>query len=128
MWKILITRFITRLTQRVPLVEHELLTIPEHLSTSSVFSMIRVTRSLVLYVCFIDRCLTFRLITSLNITPPSFIGAPVSNQESDCSTCVLDVLILQLSLRLWKCSGTVVFFSFKFIIKVIQTYSEQLIL
>ena len=34
-------------------------TIPEHLSSLPVFSGVRVTRSLVLYVCFVDRCLSF---------------------------------------------------------------------
>ena len=48
-----------RLTRRVPLVGHELLTLPEHLSSPPVFSGVRVTRSLVLYVCFVDRCLSF---------------------------------------------------------------------
>jgi len=36
-----------------------MLTLPEHLSSSPVFSGVRVTRSLVLYVCFVDRCLSF---------------------------------------------------------------------
>jgi hypothetical protein len=54
----LITRFVTRLAWRVPLVEQELLTLPEHLSSPPVFSGVRVTRSLVLYVCFVDRCLS----------------------------------------------------------------------
>jgi hypothetical protein len=40
-------------------VEQELLTLPEHLSLTPVFSGVRVTRSLVLYVCFVDRCLSF---------------------------------------------------------------------
>ena len=35
------------------------LTLPEHLSSPQVFSGIRVTRSLVLWVCFVDRCLSF---------------------------------------------------------------------
>ena len=55
----LITGFVTRLTWRVPLVEQELPTLPEHLSSPPVFSGVRVTRSLVLYVCFVDRCLSF---------------------------------------------------------------------
>jgi hypothetical protein len=42
----LITGFVTRLTRRVSLVEQ-------------VFSGVHVTRSLVLYVCFVDRCLSF---------------------------------------------------------------------
>jgi len=41
-------------------VEHELLTLPEHMSSSPVFSWFRVTRSLVLCVYFVDRCLSFR--------------------------------------------------------------------
>jgi hypothetical protein len=54
----LITGFVTRLTRRVPLVEQELLTLPEHLSSPPVISGVRVTRSLVLYVCFVDRWLS----------------------------------------------------------------------
>jgi hypothetical protein len=55
----LVTRFVTRLTRRVPLVEQELLTLPENLSSPPVICGIRVTRSLVLCVCFVDRCLSF---------------------------------------------------------------------
>ena len=55
----LIAGFVTILTRRVSLVEQELLTLPEHLSLSPVFSGVRVTRSLVLRVCFVDRCLSF---------------------------------------------------------------------
>ena len=52
----LITGFVSRLTQRLPRVEQELPTLPEHLSSPLVFSGVRVTRSLVLCVCFKDRC------------------------------------------------------------------------
>ena len=38
------------------LVKQELLTLPDHPSSPSVFSGVRVTRSLVLCVCFVDRC------------------------------------------------------------------------
>ena len=41
------------------LVEQELLTLPDHLSSPPVYSGIRVTQSLVLYVCVVDRCLSF---------------------------------------------------------------------
>ena len=41
----------------MPLVEQALPTIPGHLSSLLVFSGVRVTRSLVLYACFVDRCL-----------------------------------------------------------------------
>ena len=56
----------TRLTWHVSLVEQELLTLPEHLSSPPVFSGVHVTRSLVLYVCFVDRCLSFCLLSLPN--------------------------------------------------------------
>jgi hypothetical protein len=43
----------------VPLVEQELLTLPKRLGSPLVFSGVRGTRSLVLSVCFVDRCLSF---------------------------------------------------------------------
>ena len=43
----------------VELVEQELLTLPEYLSSSPDLSGIRVTLSLALCVCFVDRCLSF---------------------------------------------------------------------
>ena len=55
----LITGFVTRLKRRVQRVAQELPTLPEHPSSLPVFSGVRVTRSLVLYVCFVDRCLAF---------------------------------------------------------------------
>ena len=58
-----ITGFVTRLTRRVSLVEQELLILPEHLSSPPVFSEVHVTRSLVLYVCFVDRCLSFYIFS-----------------------------------------------------------------
>ena len=36
-----------------------LIVLPEHMSSPPVFNGVRVTRSLVLYVCFVDRCLSF---------------------------------------------------------------------
>jgi hypothetical protein len=44
---------------KVLLVEQELFTLPEHLISPPVFRGVRVTRSLLLYVCFVDRCLSF---------------------------------------------------------------------
>ena len=52
----LIIGFVTRLTRRVPLVEQEQLTLHEHLGSHPDFSEARVTRSLVLCVCFVGRC------------------------------------------------------------------------
>jgi hypothetical protein len=55
----IITGFVTRLTRRVSLVEQELLTLPERLSSPPVFSEVHVTWSLGLYVCFVNRYLSF---------------------------------------------------------------------
>ena len=52
------------------LVEKELLTLPEHMSSPPVFSGVCVTPSLVLYVCFVDRCLslcTFSFVIVLSV-------------------------------------------------------------
>ena len=59
----LIKYFTTRLTRWVPLIDQELLTFTEHLSSPPVFSGVRVTRSLVVCVCFVDRCLSFSLFS-----------------------------------------------------------------
>jgi hypothetical protein len=50
---------VTRLTWWMPLVEQELFTLLEHVSSPPVFSGVRVIQSLVLYVCFVDRLLSF---------------------------------------------------------------------
>ena len=55
----LITGFVARFTRRVLPVEQELPTPLEHLNSPPVFSGVRVTRSLVLCVCFVNRCLSF---------------------------------------------------------------------
>jgi len=47
------------MTFHVPLVQQELPILPEHLSSPPIFSEVHVTRSLVLCVCFVDRCLSF---------------------------------------------------------------------
>ena len=57
----IITGFVIRLTRWVPLMEQELPTLPEHLSSLTDFSGVRVARSLVLCVCFVDRLLPFVL-------------------------------------------------------------------
>ena len=51
--------FVTRLTRRVSLVDQELLTPPEHLSSLPVLSGVSVTQSLVFCVCLVDNCWSF---------------------------------------------------------------------
>jgi hypothetical protein len=55
----LITGCVTRLTRRVSLVEQELPYPSGAPEFTPGFSGVRVTRSLVLCVCFVDRCLSF---------------------------------------------------------------------
>ena len=54
----LITGCVTRLTRRATSGAGTD-TLPEHLSSPPVFSGVCVTRSFVLYVCFVDSCLSF---------------------------------------------------------------------
>ena len=56
---IVINGCVTGITWLVPLVKQTLLTLPEHLSCSPVFSGIRVARSLIFCVVFVDPCLSF---------------------------------------------------------------------
>ena len=53
------SKWITQNRVHLTLIEQELLTVPEHLSSLSVFSGVRVTRSLVLYVCFVTLFVSF---------------------------------------------------------------------
>ena len=62
----LITKILTRVTRWVSLVEQELLTLPEHLSSTPVFSEVRVALSLVLCVMLVDHCLSsFSFVLSI---------------------------------------------------------------
>jgi hypothetical protein len=83
-------RFVTSLTRRVPLVEQKLFTLPEHLSSSPVFSRVRVTRSLVLYVCLIYRSLFVLLY---------FFFWPLFLSSSICGFWLLPLVYLQTLLN-----------------------------
>jgi hypothetical protein len=58
----------------VPHVEQELFTLPEHLISSQVFSGVRVARSLVFFIIFVDHCLSciFLLANALSVLYFSF--------------------------------------------------------
>jgi hypothetical protein len=56
-----ITEFVTRLIRRVSI--EELIILPVHLSWHPVFSGVDVTRSLVICLCFVDRCLSLCLFS-----------------------------------------------------------------
>jgi hypothetical protein len=88
-------RDITKLTRRVPQVEQELLTLPEHLFLLPVCSGVRVTRSLVLCVCFMDRCLSLFILSSccLSFDLRNLITPLVSSNSSCESDDDMDDLI-----------------------------------
>ena len=83
----------------MPLVEHELPILPEHPSSPPVFSGVRVTRSLVLCVCFVDRCLSFcpffllaiELSVLLRVTASDYLPLVSSNP----SCLVIDCCVVQ---------------------------------
>ena len=69
----LTTKFVTKLTRRVP-------PLTEHLRSPPLLSVVRVTRSLVLHVCFVDICLffctfSFNHCVQILITP--FVGLKI---------------------------------------------------
>ena len=85
------TGFVTGATWRVPHVENELFTLPEHLSSPPVFNVVRFARSLVFYVMFCCSlfvllsffflslcCLSFEL--RLPITP--LVSSNISKKNS----------------------------------------------
>ena len=59
----LITEFVTRVTRRYPLLEQELIILPKHVRLHSVFSGVRVARSLVFCVVFCRSLFNFFLWT-----------------------------------------------------------------
>ena len=73
----------------------ELLTLPEHLSSPMVFSRVRVVRSLVLCVCFVDRCLSLNLPEHLR-SHPVFSGVRVDRSLDFCVVFCRSVFVLFL--------------------------------
>ena len=53
------TGFVTRLIRRMPVVDQELPTLLGHLSSPLGLIGVRITRSLVVCVCLVGRCLSF---------------------------------------------------------------------
>jgi hypothetical protein len=99
-WCQLIMYYCVYLCVWLHIVEQELLTLPEHLSSPWVFSEVRATRSLVLCVCFLDRC--------LSICPFSFGHCVV------CPFFIDEFWLLKLFLYTFLCSPYLAFQSFDF--------------
>jgi len=100
----LITRFVTRVTRWVPLVEQELLTLQEHPSSPLDFSGVRVTRSVVFCEVF---CTSLFILLSFFFWPLHCLYlffylwimiSPLVSSNSfyyspNCTDCILPVLI-----------------------------------
>jgi hypothetical protein len=71
----------TEQCHRVSRVEQGLLTLPEYLSSLSVFTGVRVARSLVLCVCFVDNCLSFSFLNGVSSVIYGFWLPPVDTKE-----------------------------------------------
>jgi hypothetical protein len=82
----------TRLTRREQLLEQELLTLSEHPSSPPDFSGVRVAWSLVVCVCFVNRCLS--LCTSQKLLPLLWHSSLI------CAFCLyvveLDVFVVNM--------------------------------
>jgi hypothetical protein len=124
----LITGFVTRLTWPVPLVEQEL---PTHLSSPPVFSGVHVTQSLVLYVCFVDRCLSFCtlsfghcVVCSCWYTDSEYL--PLVSSNSSYSDLVINLKLVFLSKIMWSNSNT--FHIWKLIKNVLVDYWSFILL
>ena len=70
----------------ISLVEQEVFTLPEHLSSPTVFSGVRVTRSLVLCVYFADRCLYLWLQCCLFFFDLRILITPLVSSSSSLLT------------------------------------------
>ena len=78
----------------MPLVEQELLTIPEHLSSPPIFSGVRLTRYLIWCVCFVDLCLSFFFwpwccLSCFDLRILKFLITPLVSSNSSERTCLL---------------------------------------
>ena len=88
-----ITGFVTRLTRRVSPVEQELFTFRSTSWSRPVSSGVRVPRSLILNVCFVDRCWYFFFWPYCVVCPSLIYGFWLP----------LGVVKLFLGLLLWLC-------------------------
>ena len=102
-----ITGSATKLSRRVSLVEQELLSLTEHMSSPPDFSGDRVIRCLVLCVCFVDLCLFFFFwqLCWQSMFDLWIMITPLVSSNSSCSTSYHNYCtLLQLRKKsVWKC-------------------------
>ena len=84
-------------------MDQELYTLPWHLSSPTVFSGVRVSRSLVLCVCFVDRCHFVLFLLSVLVLSVLVLSVLVLSvlvlSVLVLSVLVLSVLVLSVLLR-----------------------------
>ena len=88
---IIAIRISHRFTRSVPLVEQELPTFSEHMSSPLVFSGVRVARSLALYVCFVDPFVLILLAIVLSVL--------LRYTDSDCPFGIFKLFIAKTELQ-----------------------------
>jgi hypothetical protein len=97
----LITGFVTRLTRRVPLVEQELLTLPEHLSSPPVFSAWGSCYSIFSFICkfcrslFVLLCFFFWPLCSLFFFNIRILITPLVSSNF---SCIQNIKLLQYNI------------------------------
>ena len=82
-------RFVTSVTRRVPLVEHELLILSQHMSSTPLFSRVRAVRSLVFCVVFCRSLFVplFLFLSTIVLSDLLRMTSLVFSNSSLCSFC-----------------------------------------
>ena len=82
---------------------YELTTLPEHTSPPPVCSGVRVIQSLVLYVCFVDRCLPFCSVSFVHcvVWSASIYGFWLLRLVSSSSSCIITLCFSLLLCQLF---------------------------
>ena len=100
---------------RVPLMEQEVLALLEQMDSLPIISWVLVTRSLVLCVCFLVRCLSFSpfsfccLFFDLRILITLLVSSNSYSSHSYISTIrVITKLLNTRSTHCWNCSDDVI--------------------
>ena len=79
-------------------MEQKRLTLPKHLSLPPVFSGVRVSRSFVLYVCVVDRCLSFCSFGHCVVCPSVLLAIVLSVLLFFWPLCCLSFCLLAIVL------------------------------
>jgi hypothetical protein len=91
--------YLVKITRRESVVEHELLTVSEHLTSPRFLVGVHVVRSVIFCVVFVDNCLSF--------CPFSFdLRLLITSLVSSTFLCVLKVFCCLVSINMNVCFGS----------------------